>query len=191
MKKIYISGKITDLPMNDVVAKFSKAKESLERQGYEVVSPLETGVPRNASWSVHVAVDIVLLIGCDAIYMLSDWESSRGATLEMKIATAVGKEIIYQNAPVFMGLKKAICEAMNIDFYEIAGKRRDSLLVFARIIFSYYCIKEKITTIKIASWINRNHATVIYYLRKYPDYYQFTPEFRAFADKVEELYKGD
>ncbi|MDR0755142.1 MAG: DUF4406 domain-containing protein [Prevotellaceae bacterium] len=190
MKKVYISGKITGLPRDEVIAKFSTAKEDLKKQGYEVISPVENGLPCNASYESHIILDIVLLIGCDAIYMLSDWEYSEGATLEHNIAEKTGKEIIYQDTPVFMELKKAIKQVMNIDFYNIASKSRNALFVFARIIFSYYCTEEGIEIIKIANHINRNRATVIYYLHKYSDYYRFTIEFRVFADEISKLIKN-
>lgn len=81
MKKIYISGQISGLPYDEVVAKFKEAEERLQAQGYETVNPLNNGIPYNAPWEMHVAMDVVQLIGCDTIYLLPDWQQSKGATL--------------------------------------------------------------------------------------------------------------
>jgi hypothetical protein len=189
MKRIYISGKITGLPINDVRAKFAEAKKDLEKQGYQAISPLETGIPYSATWETHLVADIILLVGCDAIYMLSDWENSKGATLERNIAEATGKEIIYQDIPVFLELKKAIHKAMNMHFHEIICKTRSYLPVFARIIFSHYCAEAGATAPEIAGQLKRDRTTIIYYLHKYADYYQFNIEFRHFADKTGQYIK--
>ena len=82
MEKIYISGRISGQPIEDVTAKFEAAETKLKAQGYEVVNPLKNGIPANASWEVHVAMDVLLLMGCKAIYLLPDWSLSKGATLE-------------------------------------------------------------------------------------------------------------
>lgn len=73
MEKIYISGQISGQPIEEVAAKFEAAETMLKAQGYEVVNPLKNGIPANASWEAHVAMDVLLLMGCDAIYLLPDW----------------------------------------------------------------------------------------------------------------------
>lgn len=92
--KIYISGQISGLPLNEVKAKFQDAEKRIVEHGYEAVNPLKNGIPSTESWEVHMAADIVLLLDCDAIYMLPGWESSKGATLEKNIAERIGKKII-------------------------------------------------------------------------------------------------
>ena len=93
--KIYISGQISGLPLDEAKAKFQTVETKLKAQGYETVNPLKNGIPDNEAWEVHMAADIVLLLDCDAIYMLPGWESSKGATLEKNIAERTGKKIIH------------------------------------------------------------------------------------------------
>jgi len=86
MGKVYISGQISGLPIEEVKEKFSSVEAQLIAQGYEVVNPLKNGLPWNAPWELHIAMDIVLLMGCDTIYLLTGWDNSRGATLEKNFA---------------------------------------------------------------------------------------------------------
>lgn len=93
--RIYISGQISGLPLDEVKAKFQDAENRIVEHGDEAVNPLKNGIPDNEAWEVHMAADIVLLLHCDAIYMLPGWESSKGATLEKNIAERTGKKIIH------------------------------------------------------------------------------------------------
>lgn len=184
MEKIYISGQISGQPIEEVTAKFEAAEAMLKAQGYEVVNPLKNGITANASWEVHVAMDVLLLMGCKAIYLLPDWGFSKGATLEKNLAELTGKTIIYEEVPTFQQIKQAIAEGMGVAFYDIVGESREQKQVFARMIFAQLCREEGATVVRIAKEMKRNHATIIYYLRKYPDDYRYTPEFRAYVNAV-------
>lgn len=84
--KIYISGKISGLPIGEVVTKFRDAERKLRKFGQTPINPLENGLPLEAEWADQMGKDIALLLRADAIYMLSDWRQSEGATLEYLIA---------------------------------------------------------------------------------------------------------
>lgn len=86
IQKIYISGKITGLPIGEVIAKFRGAEAKIRSFGFEPVSPLENGLPFEAEWPDQMGKDIALLLRCDAIYMLPDWQQSEGAMIEYLIA---------------------------------------------------------------------------------------------------------
>lgn len=184
MEKIYISGQIIGQPIEEVTAKFEAAEAMLKAQGYEVVNPLKNGIPANASWEVHAAMDVLILMGCKAIYLLPDWVFSKGATFEKNLAELTGKTIIYEEVPTFQQIKQAIAEGMGVAFYDIVGESREQKQVFARMIFAQLCREEGATVVRIAKEMKRNHATIIYYLRKYPDDYRYTPEFRAYVNAV-------
>lgn len=184
MDKIYISGRISGLPIEDVTSKFEAAEAKLKAQGYEVVNPLKNGIPDNATWEVHVAMDVLLLMGCNIIYLLPDWSLSKGATLEKNLSELTGKKIIFEEAPAFQRIKQAISDGMGVSFYDIAGESREQKHVFARMIFAQHCREEGATVQRIAKEMKRNHATIIYYLKKYPEDYQYTPVFRAYVNAV-------
>jgi hypothetical protein len=185
MKKIYLSGAITGLPRKEVWGKFNKAEKHLIAQGFEVVSPVTMALPAHFPWESHMAADILLLMGCDAIYLLPDWEHSKGATLEKTVAEHTGKELIYQQAPVFTELKQAIYEATGIAFYEIAGRNRSTPLVFARMIYAHFCKQQQADIGAIAREMRRNRNTVNYYLGKFADEMEYSRRFREMVGRVE------
>ena len=185
MTKVYISGKISGLPFGETKTKFDAAETELLKQGYEVVNPINNGIPINAPWELHVAMDIVLLVGCHAIYMLPDWAYSKGATLEKNIAELTGKTIIYQEVPAFADIKQAIADVTGVSFVDIVGSNRERRHVYARMIFAYYCRATGATVVSIAEEMKHNHSTVTYYLRKFNDDNQYNPEFRELVKQVE------
>lgn len=99
--KIYISGKIGDLDMGAVLAKFRSADEFLTKAGHMVFNPLELHEREDAPiksptiWRQYMVNDIAFLFDCDAIYMLPCWQDSPGARVEHAICREMGKKIFY------------------------------------------------------------------------------------------------
>ena len=99
--RVYISGKITGVKHADKL--FARAEEKLELLGYEVVNPYKFGEYLKKEYSKENKVpkyedymrgDIGLLITCDAIYLLENWGTSKGARLEKKIAEVLKMQIM-------------------------------------------------------------------------------------------------
>lgn len=93
--KIFISGKITGLNYYYAYQKFSNAEKQLEKQGYKVINPM-VKCKRTWPWIRCMAVCLWHLLRSDCIFMLQDWDYSRGAKIEHFIAHYTGKNIIYQ-----------------------------------------------------------------------------------------------
>lgn len=96
-KKIYISGAISHLDLDERRAAFAGAEELLTGKGYEVFNPFKNGVSQDEHWREHMRVDLAALPLCDAIYMLDGWETSKGAKLEFDVASTCGLKIYYQS----------------------------------------------------------------------------------------------
>lgn len=94
--RVYISGPITGIPYEEVEKAFSKAEIRLQEQGYEVVNPLNNGLPTNATWNEHMRADLKLLLDCDAIYLLKGYQNSKGAMIEYDLARILHFDIIEQ-----------------------------------------------------------------------------------------------
>lgn len=186
-KKIYISGKISGLTPDEYRANFLEAARQLHAQGYEVINPIFNGVDATQPWQVHMKADIRLLLECDAIYMLPNWELSNGATLEREIAKALGFVIEYERPPQHRDIKRAIHTAMSVPFKIIAADSRERWHVFARMIYAHHCKKRGVTTQEIAEETKHDASTIHYYLRHYESEYKFNREFRAAAEKVATL----
>ena len=189
MKKIkyYISGKITGLPPSEYIARFSKAESDLTAKGYEVVTPLRNGLPPGAQWQEQMKADIRLLLDCNAIYLLANWEQSIGATLEYEIANGLGLIIEFERPPKHRDIKAAILTAMGVSFKSITEDSRNRWHVYARMIYAHHCKKRGEHTQHIAEETNHDQSTICYYLRNYDTEYKYNREFRAAAEKVATL----
>lgn len=95
-KKVYISGAIAHHDLGERKAAFADAEEVLKRMGFDPVNPFKNGLPEEAHWREHMRADIALLLGCDYIYMLKDWELSKGAKLELDVASSCGIKVLFE-----------------------------------------------------------------------------------------------
>lgn len=94
--KIYISGKISGETPESVSEKFNRAVAEVAAYGAEPVNPLDNGLHESEHWNKHMVADIAMLLECDGIYMLTDWEDSRGARIEYNIAKELRMCILKQ-----------------------------------------------------------------------------------------------
>ena len=93
MKTCYISGRITGLPVEEYTANFERAAAILTLAGFRAINPLKLTHPFKC-WIGYMAVDLFILTFCDCIYMLDNWQDSRGAMIEYKWAKFLRKQII-------------------------------------------------------------------------------------------------
>lgn len=99
MKKqtVYISGKITGEPIDEVRLKFFLAEIILESKGYKVFNPTKFNKEKpDKTWNDYMSVCLSELVHCDTIYMLKDWGQSRGARVEYATAKELGIKILFQ-----------------------------------------------------------------------------------------------
>jgi len=89
---IYISGPMTDVPDHNRHA-FNLAAQALRTAGWQVFNPAENGLPTEAPWAEHLRVDIKHLMDCTHVATLDGWQNSRGATLEVRVATQLGMQV--------------------------------------------------------------------------------------------------
>lgn len=96
-KKCYISGKISGLDFEEVKRKFSNASIFIHSCKMIPVNPIDIGEEAgDQTWNGYMIMDIEALMTCDAIYMLNDWGSSKGARIEYAIAKELELTIIHQ-----------------------------------------------------------------------------------------------
>lgn len=117
MGMVYISGKIGEKTLSKAtIDKFKVAQDRLLDQGWNVINPASPKFQYKAKlevaeeeakwrefkdaefdWYAWLLLwDMHCLALCDAIYMLSDWQDSGGATAEYYFAKACGKEIMFE-----------------------------------------------------------------------------------------------
>jgi hypothetical protein len=96
--RIYISGKISSLPFAEAKSNFDRAEIYLLTQGWkDIANPMKCKIfKRDDEWAWQMGACLMMLLRCEAIYMLHDWEDSKGARIEHGVAQELGIEIIYQ-----------------------------------------------------------------------------------------------
>lgn len=192
MSKIYISGRISGKNLDNVREEFQSIEDRFKANGYEVVNPLKNGLPENAPWERHIAMDIILLLGCDEVFFLRDWRQSKGATIEHGIAELTGKEIRYQEQPKLGYLKDAIEAVLGIGYNELLCRSKNRRYVNARMHFVHHCISvECMTFEEAAREIGRDDSTTRYYTRMYDQYYATDNVFREEAEKIKKFINNE
>lgn len=94
-QKIYISGRISGIE-DTAAAIFENAEYFLNQQGNIVVNPMKLPHNHDKSWESYMREDLKALLGCDAIYMLKNWQESRGAIIEHQLAESLNLIIIFE-----------------------------------------------------------------------------------------------
>ena len=92
--KIYISGAITSNP--NYKEDFERAEKKLKADGYEVINPTMVELPTSCTHADYMKVDFALLDLSDGIYLLSNYEQSKGACMEYGYALAKDKIILFE-----------------------------------------------------------------------------------------------
>lgn len=67
--------------------KFNKAQNEIEKLGHTAVNPWQIGklLPKNLSHKDFMDIDKEILVKCDAIYMMPDWNKSKGCREEHRL----------------------------------------------------------------------------------------------------------
>lgn len=185
--KIYISGKITGLPREDAISRFSDAESFLQMLNFTVINPINNGLNGAESWLKHMVRDIELLEQCDAIFMLSNWQESRGAKIEYDLAVGAGLPIMFEdtieNNETIERLIHTIHEVTGLCFKKVTATKKTRNSFYARMIFAYHCREMKYTD--IGAILKRTRTTINYYINRYEEEYEYNRYFRRMASAVE------
>lgn len=163
MKKIYISGPISGLPLETVYNNFTNVEVQLLEQGYEPVNPFNNGLPTNATWEEHMRADLRLLLDCDAIYMLEGWEKSRGARIEYALAVDLKLDIQYQfKYSHALNIDLSIyAEPLNLTLSDILSRcRKIRCLLPRQVIMHHLRYVKGISLIDIGRAFGLDHSTI-------------------------------
>lgn len=85
--KVYIAGKVSGLPQDEVIAKFDRAETKIKDMGLTPVNPLKIVGNWNTPWETAMRKCIATLTECDAVYFMPDYKQSQGAMREYEVAT--------------------------------------------------------------------------------------------------------
>ena len=96
-KRVYISGRISDLPREQYMKMFGIAETMLRDKGYKPVNPTRFWLSRwykqltrivgeDNAYRVVLLYDLWQLLRCNLIYKLPVWQQSKGANIESCVA---------------------------------------------------------------------------------------------------------
>lgn len=105
--KVYIAGPMSSYEQWNFPA-FFKAEEELKFIGVDVINPAHndgetlekalesagTGERPNHNWAWYMRRDLPHVMECDAICVLEGWQKSKGASLEVHVAKALGMPVL-------------------------------------------------------------------------------------------------
>jgi hypothetical protein len=97
LRTIYIAGKVTGLPHEEVAEKFNRAEEYWIEAGCGVRNPVKIINNPYADWAECMKTLLRHLTQCQAIYILDNWQTSRGTRLEIINAHAMGLDLILED----------------------------------------------------------------------------------------------
>jgi hypothetical protein len=97
---IYIAGKYTDITPEAVRANVNKAVEAariLEQHGWVIFVPHIHYLPLDLHYNDIMEQCKEMIQRCDAIFMLDNWKSSKGANIELIEARSIGLPVFCEN----------------------------------------------------------------------------------------------
>jgi hypothetical protein len=99
MQRIYLSGPMTGLTDYNYPA-FNAEAARLRALGYIVEIPAENPLPAEAPWHMCMRDAIRQMLTCDTVAYLPCWQISRGANVEIELATHLGMAVIQSSGIV-------------------------------------------------------------------------------------------
>lgn len=91
MKKVYISGSITNDP--NYAVKFESAAEHYRGEGHLVMNPAI--LPFGFAWDDYMPICIEMMKVCDTIALLPCYTGSKGAMVELVEAERLGLDVVH------------------------------------------------------------------------------------------------
>lgn len=87
--RLYIAGPMSGIADFNYPA-FDQAEAHLARRGYKVLNPARRGVVKGWKWADYLRPALCDVVAADGIATLPGWARSRGASLEVHVARALG-----------------------------------------------------------------------------------------------------
>jgi hypothetical protein len=188
MKKIYISGKITEATKSEI-DEFEKAEAAL-LINWDVKNPLKNGLGADATWEEHMARDLSILKTCDAIFMLNTYEKSIGAKIELLFAKEKGLFILYQGKrriehQEIQILQLNIEKIMGIE--DLRSPNRQMEYTAARAIMAYKCHQAGMRREDIAPIVGRKEGSVQNMIKTYKEWMTTWPDFQKWVKQLNQI----
>jgi len=99
--KVYISGPVSSIGLDEARRRFGKAEADLQKQGYRTCNPLKMRLCVWLAQHGHYRLCLLLQLlwmwwTCSCIFLMTDWHTSDGARLERSFARCLGLTALYE-----------------------------------------------------------------------------------------------
>jgi uncharacterized protein DUF4406/uncharacterized protein DUF6378 len=92
---VYLSGPMRNLPEYNY-PQFDERARDLRKLGYEVINPAENfGGDTTRTFEEYMHTDLSQVLRADIVAVLPGWSDSEGARLEVQVAVATGKRVVW------------------------------------------------------------------------------------------------
>ena len=82
---------------------------------------------------------------------------------------------------------QTVCKTWNVSLGNVCGRSRKQDVVYTRMTIAYFLRQyTKLSMTEIGNLINRDHATIIHYLKACDSEFCFNKDFRNFAERIKE-----
>lgn len=88
--RLYVCGPVSGRPRLNRPA-FERAALRLEEAGHAAILP-HWFVPPDAEWQAAMRRCVETLVKCDGVALLADWQESKGARIECRLAKELGMQ---------------------------------------------------------------------------------------------------
>ena len=93
LPKVFISGAITQR-LNTYEKYFNEAEQHFKQIGIKAYNPAH--IPKDTSWEKAMQITLKNLATCDFMFILKDWEKSKGVKEEIKKAKKSQMKIFFE-----------------------------------------------------------------------------------------------
>jgi len=90
---ISLNGTLKEIEIKENIKIFKTFTQILRNKNYTVLDPTE--IKKQKTWEDYMIITIPMVCEANALLMLPKWELSRGANLELFIATSLNKKIYF------------------------------------------------------------------------------------------------
>jgi hypothetical protein len=99
--KIYLSGPVTSIGLDEARRRFGEAEADLQKQGYRTCNPTKmtlcVWLAQHGHYRLCLWIQMLWLSAtCQCIYLLDGWHTSDGARAERAVARVMGITALYE-----------------------------------------------------------------------------------------------
>lgn len=136
--KVYVIGKVSRLPEEEVRLKFSQSSQALRNAGFIAINPIEVVNDFTASWKKAMQLCIPEVIKCDAVYVQEDaFHHSEGSEIEIALCEGL-------NIPLFTDIT-----TLQKHFQKLPVEQCDHIDTYVKVINTACgCV----TTVQVCRW---------------------------------------